>query len=190
MRCSVCGKPVAGDKAKLGIVCKQCVRQPKQQRIRIRESTAKDTAELAKLVQDFWGEPDQILFGETFKPVELPTLIAEAETQDLIIGFVSYTSRGDAFLIVALGINPQFQAAGVGGKLLKQLEAKALAAGKKRLLVATSNDNLPALAFYQLQGFQVFEVKPNVIAEKHGCLLEGFSGIPVRDELRLEKKLG
>jgi len=58
---------------------------------------------------------------------------------------------------------------------------------KKRLLVSTSNDDLPALAFYQSIGFQIYEVKPNVIAEKHNEILAGIGGLPVRDELRLRK---
>jgi len=60
---------------------------------------------------------------------------------------------------------------------------------KKKLLVSTSNDDLPALAFYQSRGFQIYEVKPNVIAEKHGRILEGIGGLPARDELRLRKIL-
>jgi len=48
---------------------------------------------------------------------------------------------------------------------------------------------LPALAFYQKLGFQVFEVKPDAVAEKHGKIVEGIGGLPVRDELRLRKIL-
>ena len=58
---------------------------------------------------------------------------------------------------------------------------------KKRLFVSTSNDDLPALAFYQTNGFQIYEVKPNVIAMKHGKIISGIAGLPVRDELRLQK---
>ena len=58
------------------------------------------------------------------------------------------------------------------------------------MLVSTSNDDLPALAFYQSRGFHIYEVKPNVIAQKHGAVLRGIGGLPVRDELRLQKTLG
>nr|MDO8045376.1 hypothetical protein [Candidatus Baldrarchaeota archaeon] len=33
-------------------------------------------------------------------------------------------------------------------------------------MVSTSNDDLPALAFYQLMGLRIFEVVPNATAEK------------------------
>ena len=54
-----------------------------------------------------------------------------------------------------------------------------------------TNDNLPALYFYQRRGYCVAEWIPNG-AERHakraGVL--GFGGIPIRDEVRLEKLIG
>jgi hypothetical protein len=32
-------------------------------------------------------------------------------------------------------------------------------------------------------------VKPGIIAEKHGRILKGIGGLPIRDELRLRKNL-
>jgi ribosomal protein S18 acetylase RimI-like enzyme len=55
-----------------------------------------------------------------------------------------------------------------------------------RILVATSNDDLPALALYQRHGFRILEIIPGRIAEDHGGEFPGFAGIPVRDEVRLE----
>ena len=95
----------------------------------------------------------------------------------------------DAIIIVALGILPKYQNAGVGKSLIEKVETEAKRLGKKKLLVSTSNDDLPALAFYQSLGFQIYEVKPNVVAEKHGMVLKGIGGLPVRDELRLQKLL-
>jgi hypothetical protein len=48
---------------------------------------------------------------------------------------------------------------------------------------------LPALGFYQSLGFQIFNVKPDAIAKKHGQILKGLGGLPIRDELRLQKTL-
>jgi ribosomal protein S18 acetylase RimI-like enzyme len=106
-----------------------------------------------------------------------------------IAGFASFTEMDDALIIVALGVPPKFQNAGVGRSLIEQVETEARKRKKKRLLVSTSNDDLPALAFYQLLGFQIYEVKPNVIAEKHGEVQEGIGRLPVRDEIRLRKIL-
>jgi ribosomal protein S18 acetylase RimI-like enzyme len=95
----------------------------------------------------------------------------------------------DAMLIVALSELPKYQGLGIGTSLIKRIEAEARKQKKKRLLVSTSNDDLPALAFYQSLGFQIFEVEPDIIAEKHGKVLKGIGGLPVRDEIRLRKKL-
>jgi ribosomal protein S18 acetylase RimI-like enzyme len=84
---------------------------------------------------------------------------------------------------------PKHQCSGVGKRLLERVENEAVKMRKKRLLVSTSNDDLPALAFYQTIGFQIYEVKPNVIAQKHGEIQRGIGGLPIRDELRLQKNL-
>jgi len=76
---------------------------------------------------------------------------------------------------------------GVGRSLVEKVQVEAKKSRKNRLLVATSNDDLPALAFYQSLGFQIYEVKTGVIAEKHGKVLKGVGGLPIRDELRLQK---
>jgi hypothetical protein len=73
--------------------------------------------------------------------------------------------------------------------LIKKTEYDAVRRKKKKLLVSTSNDDLPALVFYQALGFQLYEVKPNVIAEKHGKTLPGIGNLPIRDELRFQKRL-
>ena len=106
-----------------------------------------------------------------------------------MLGFVSFTETADAMLIIALGVLPQYQNSSIGRGLVEKVEAEAKRLQKKNLLVSTSNDDLPALVFYQSLDFQIYEIKPNAIAEKHGKVLDGISGLPIRDELRLQKKL-
>jgi len=140
---------------------------------------------IREMVERFWGEPEQLTFDREFVVAELPAYVAKTENN--IIGFISYAETENAMLIVALGILPKHQDIGVGRSLVEKTEAKKTR--KNRLLVSASNDDLPALAFYQSLGFQIYEVKPNVIAEKHCGILKGISGLPVRDELRLRKIL-
>jgi len=56
-----------------------------------------------------------------------------------------------------------------------------------RLVVSTTNDDLLALYLYQRFGFRVTEVLPGRLVEHHGGEESGFAGIPVRDEIRLER---
>ncbi|MDH5459595.1 MAG: GNAT family N-acetyltransferase, partial [Candidatus Bathyarchaeota archaeon] len=129
----------------------------------------------------------QLTFDRKFMVAELSAYAAKVENN--IIGFVSFAEADNAIIIVALGVLPPYQSSGAGKSLIGKVEAEAKRMVKKRLLVSTSNDDLPALAFYQSLGFQIYEVKPNIIAEKHGRILEGIGGLPIRDELRLRKTL-
>ena len=172
---------------KLRTVCPSCIKKttskctiyevlPNEEKKRIRE-----------FVQRYWGEKEQLTFDRKFIVAELPTYAAKLGNN--IIGFISFTEVDDATILVALGVLPKYQSSGVGKSLIAKVEAEAKRRTKKKLLVSTSNDDLPALAFYQSLGFQIYEVKPNVIAEKHGRVFEGIGGLPVRDELRLQKIL-
>lgn len=106
-----------------------------------------------------------------------------------VVGFVSFCEFGDGILIVALGVIPAFQGCGVGGRLVSAVLNEARRLSKRRVLVSTSNDDLPALGFYQSLGFRICGIALNAIAEKHGGVIRGFGGIPVRDEIRLEKNV-
>lgn len=154
----------------------------------IKEVTSdEEKQEIGELVYRFWGEQEQLTFDRKFRVSELPAYAAKIGNNT--IGFASFAEADDAIIIVALGVTPQHQISGVGRSLIEKVEAEAKKLLKKRLLVSTSNDDLPALSFYQSLEFQIYEVKPNVVAEKHGEILEGIGGLPVRDELRLQKIL-
>ncbi len=186
-RCSVCGKPICNTHAKLRTVCPSCLRK-ETVRLEIKKATSeKEKAQIQKFVKRFWGEEEQFTFAKRYIVADLPTYIAQAGAS--IAGFVSIAETDDALIIVALGVLPEYQDAGAGRSLIAQVEAEAKKLKKKRLLVSTSNDDLPALAFYQALGFQIYDVKPNVIAEKHGNILLGIGGLPIRDELRLRRTL-
>jgi ribosomal protein S18 acetylase RimI-like enzyme len=133
------------------------------------------------------GEEEQLTFDRKFDVAKQPAYVAKVGTN--FAGFASFSEDRDSLIVVALGIWPEYQGSGIGQSLIRRVEAEAIKMHKKRILVSTSNDDLPALGFYQSQGFQVFEVKPNVIGHKHGKILAGIGGLPVRDELRLQKVL-
>jgi hypothetical protein len=59
-----------------------------------------------------------------------------------------------------------------------------------RVIVSMTNDNLPSLYFYQRRGYFVSEWIPNGAAKlTKSASLAGFGGIPIRDEVRLEKAI-
>ncbi|HVP27029.1 MAG TPA: GNAT family N-acetyltransferase [Candidatus Bathyarchaeia archaeon] len=185
-KCNVCGKLVCSEHTRLRTICPSCSKT-NTLRFSIGKITPDEKAKIRELVKCFWGEEEQLTFDRKFMVSELPAYTAKIGKE--IAGFASFTEIDDALIILALGVPPQFQNASIGRRLIEQVEKEARKLKKKRLLVSTSNDDLPALAFYQLLGFQIYEVKPNVIAEKHGEIHEGIGGLPIRDEIRLRKIL-
>jgi ribosomal protein S18 acetylase RimI-like enzyme len=166
-------------------VCRNCL-EPKTCEYTIHQASTDDLEPLEELVQLFWGDPDQLMFDQIIRVTKNPAFVAKRKNS--VVGFIFYSDySNDAVLIAALGILPEYQGCGIGHVLVERVEQYAKSHEKHLLLVVTSNDNLPALAFYQQNGYQLFEVAPDVIAEKLGGVHFGVSRIPIRDELRLRK---
>jgi ribosomal protein S18 acetylase RimI-like enzyme len=104
-------------------------------------------------------------------------------------GALAYRLHGDALHIVALATDPMWQRSGVARHLVAEAELIARRLNLQKLVVATTHDNLPALYFYQRRGYRVTHFVPNSIIMHTGQEVAGFAGIPVRDEIRLEKTL-
>lgn len=186
-RCSVCGKIVCDGHARLRVNCPSCLTKAETHYTIRRTRTDAERKAIGKMVEQFWGEAEQMTFDKTFDVAELPAYVARAD--GAVVGFLSFAEHNDALIVVALGVEPRHQGFGVGRSLIQEAEREVKRMGKKELLVSTSNDDLPALAFYQSVGFQIYEVKPNIIAQKHGKILSGIGGLPIRDEIRLRKLL-
>ncbi|RLG76181.1 MAG: GNAT family N-acetyltransferase [Thermoprotei archaeon] len=188
MRYYVCGKTVCLEHGRFGVVCSNCVLKKEKISFSIREARSKDCKVIGELVRAFWGEDVQVAFDIEFVVKDLPAYVAVEG--DNVIGFISYYDlNSEDTLIVALGILPKYQGLGIGRALIYAVENRAKKASKKRHLVSTTNDNLLALAFYQVLGFQIYEVVPGAIAKKHGKAILGFNNIPIRDEIRLCKPI-
>jgi ribosomal protein S18 acetylase RimI-like enzyme len=186
-KCSVCDRLLCAEHVRLGNACPSHVEKAELVYTVRKITSEEERSIIRKLVKNFWGEEEQLTFDREFTVWKLAGYVAKVDNS--IIGFVSIAETGDAVTVVALGVLPQYQCSGVGSRLVEKVQGEAKRLRKRRLLVSTSNDDLPALAFYQSLGFQIYEVKPDVVAQKHGAILRGIGGLPVRDELRLQKAL-
>ena len=118
-----------------------------------------------------------------------PTIVAEMNAE--IAGALAYRLVDAGLHIVALATDPMWQRSGVGGYLVAEAELLARRLGIPRVIVSMTNDNLPSLYFYQRRGY----VRLRVDTERRGKTVAsasrlGFGGIPIRDEVRLEKAIG
>jgi ribosomal protein S18 acetylase RimI-like enzyme len=116
----------------------------------------------------------------------MPALVAVMHIEPS--GALAYRLMGNALHIVALATDPMWQRSGVGGHLVAEAELLARRLKLARLIVSTTNDNLPALYFYQRRGYKLTDLVPNSVIEHTHNEQLGFAGIPVRDEVRLEKR--
>jgi GNAT superfamily N-acetyltransferase len=117
--------------------------------------------------------------------------IYSAQKHGMIIGFLALRSlnRRNAVEIKGLATVEMERRKGTARVLLQHAEEVARGMNANRLLVKTSNDNIPALALYQKNGFRIIGIKIGGLVEHHGAELLGWEDIPIRDEVTLEKPL-
>ena len=139
------------------------------------------------MADHFWGEVEVECFGHRYQVDALPAYVAC--DGDHIVGVVSFAREEDAMNLVMLHVLPPWQGRGAARGLIKAVADVARAEAVDRLIVATTNDDLPALGFYQRLGFVITEVLVDRVLEHHGGVIPGFAGIPVRDEIRMELRL-
>ena len=184
-RCAHSGEYVCLEHARLDVVSVATrVRLPP---LRVRRAEASDCSAIRELALMYWGETVVECFGRSYDVLELPAFLAMSE--DKVAGAMSYAAEADRLDVVMLNVHPEYQGRRTARSLLAAVEGEARTRGLSRLVVATSNDDLPALYVYQRWGFAITDVKPGAILAHHGREELGFAGIPVRDEIRLERRL-
>jgi ribosomal protein S18 acetylase RimI-like enzyme len=157
--------------------------------LRVRPVDDADRPAVAALVAERWGAAVVVAHGTVFEPAALPGLLAERDGR--IAGLLTYACEDDALEIVTLDAEPR--GAGVGTALVEAAAAAARAQGCRRLRLTTTNDNLGALRFYQRRGFRLVALRPGAVEAARRLKPEipaaGAHGIPLRDELDLERAL-
>jgi ribosomal protein S18 acetylase RimI-like enzyme len=142
----------------------------------------------AEIVRERWGEI-VIGGGREHRPALLPGIVAEADGERA--GLLTYAiDEGGCELVTVDSLSV---GGGIGGALVEAAAATARAAGAARLFLITTNDNLPALRMYQRHGFVLAQLRAGAVDEarkrKPQIARTGVAGIPIRDELVLERPL-
>lgn len=130
--------------------------------------------------------------GGLLDPLDHPAFLAETGTGQLS-GVLTYVPGPQWRQCEILTIHAAEQWHGAGTALIRAMEDLAAQQGCSRLWVITTNDNIDALRFYQRRGFCLAalhrggvdcsrtHLKPEIPAA-------GVYGIPLRDEIELEKR--
>jgi ribosomal protein S18 acetylase RimI-like enzyme len=158
--------------------------------VSIREATDEDTVLVQRLLGVF-GSTQVARLGQLVEAGRHPALLAEGEDGSSA-GVLTYVVGGDRCEVLTLHVSDRRR--GVGTALLAEVERIAAAAGCRALWLITTNDNVDALRFYQRRGFRIVAVHPGAVDRSRETLKPevpevGEYGIPLRDEIELEKDL-
>jgi GNAT superfamily N-acetyltransferase len=188
LRCGRCGRFVDWAEARLQVVC-GCRARIDLPPVLTRDAADAERDAVLDLFREDVGRTRVATLGEVIDLETLPTLVAEMEGGS-VAGALAWRHHGDALHIVALATDPMWQRTGVGGHLLAEVEVLARRLQVARLVVTASNDNLPALYFYQRHGYRIVAITCDAVAQ-HPELkpMPGFADIAPLDELRLEKMI-
>jgi len=156
---------------------------------RVRPIGDGDRPAVARLARELWGTDIVVGHGVVFTPADLPGLLAERDGET--VGLLTYEIDGDTLEVVTIDAFPP--GAGTGTALLDAAVDVARSAGCRRVWLMTTNDNLGALRFYQRRGFRLDGLRPGALAASRALKPEipetGAYGIPLRDELDLEREV-
>ena len=154
------------------------------------ESINEDNRNLVnQFLIDNWFSTDLSVRGEIIDGTKLEGFLLQEECK--IIGLVTYMFFEEICEIVSL--DSKKENIGIGSALVKEVEKVARDNDCKKMRLITTNDNMRALQFYQKRGYCLTKLYPNAMEEvrkiKPNVPELGDNGIPLRDELELEKEL-
>ena len=153
---------------------------------KIRPASDQDREWVGSLLRDRWGSCMIVSRGKVYDASRLPAFVAICENE--LLGLITY--RYDSAQCEIVTLDSLKEGYGIGSALIEAVTRAAVNAGCARLWLVTTNDNTPALRFYQKRGFAIKAVYPNALQNSRRLKPEipeiGIDGIPIRDEIELE----
>jgi ribosomal protein S18 acetylase RimI-like enzyme len=165
--------------------------------MRIRAIDHVDLADRAFIREELvrhWGDAGVWSVGRRYQADALPGFIAIDDANDNPrVGLVTYCIEDGGYQAEIVTLSSRIESRGVGEMLLNAAVQAIQDAGCVRVYLCTTNDNLRALGFYQKRGWTLAALHKSVIEEarkRKPVIPEiGMHGIPLRDEIELERWL-
>jgi GNAT superfamily N-acetyltransferase len=159
-------------------------------RLAVRVKAPPDEAWARETLTVRWGTTIVACLSGLHDAAALDGLVAELDGAPA--GLVTYAVQGDACEVVTL--DSLVPGHGVGSALLRTLADVATSLGCRRVWLTTTNDNLPALRFYQRRGWDLVRLHHNAVHEWRRTIKpqmpeRGLDGIPLAHALELELRL-
>ncbi|MFH1825409.1 MAG: GNAT family N-acetyltransferase [Candidatus Firestonebacteria bacterium] len=156
-------------------------------KIRIRKIKSVDIDWIKTIFNQRWGGDFIITRGKVHKPETLSGFIAEVDSKKK--GLITFKITDKEMEIISL--DSLLKKRGIGTMLVSRVIGLAKNQRIKRIWLITTNDNLNALRFWQNRDFRLIKIYPNALTIsrklKPGIPLVGEDGIPLRDEIEIEK---
>ena len=163
---------------------------PTAMQFSIRAITDSDRQWVRTFIQGQWCADYVVAHGITYYPHTLRGFVAENRRGEPV-GLATYVIENSECELVTL--NSVREGEGIGSALVRATVEEGIRSQCSRLWCVTTNDNMPALTFYQKRGFHIVAVYPGAVerarAIKPSIPLFGIESIPIRDELELEMRL-
>jgi len=148
--------------------------------------TQADRPRVSRLLEEHWGASEIVTRGKLRHADRLPGFCARIDGQ--VVGLATYYILSKQCEIISL--DSLVEGKGVGSALIFAVKEAAAAAGCERLWLITTNDNTPALRFYQKRGFRLAALHRHAVDRarrlKPTIPLVGVDGIEIHDEVELE----
>lgn len=148
-----------------------------------------DQTWVRSFLEKHWGAAQIVTCGRVHQAECLPGFVIEQA--GCPVGLVTYCLADQACEVVSLDSVVQGQ--GIGTRLLAEVLSLARRQGCRRVWLITSNDNTPALRFYQKRGFRLVAIHREALTAARRLKPQipwlGLDGIPICDEIELEINL-
>lgn len=162
---------------------------PKGANFDVRPVGPEDREWVQRVLNQYWASSTIYSRGKATNAAELPAFAAIRDGTP--VGLITYCIDGDDCEIVTH--NSLAGCGGIGSCLLAAVRHEAREQGCKRLWLVTTNDNTPAMRFYQRRDFDFVHIERDVMHKarqmKPDIPGRGLDDIPIRHEIELEYRL-
>ena len=152
----------------------------------IRKIERQDKSWIGEFIKNKWGTKNVISRRQEYQVETLPGFVAIQDNE--YAGLITFSIKNGECQIVTL--DSIVENIGIGTTLLENVIDYAFQNKCKRVWLITTNDNTPALRFFQTRKFKIKAIYCNEIEYsrklKPEIPLFGIDSIPIRDEIELE----
>jgi len=148
-----------------------------------------DREDVARFVERHWGSRKIVSCGQVHYPHLCEGIVERRDGE--IVGLLTLRVEGDEMELLTLNAVRTGQR--IGSSIMLAAIDDARQRGIRRIWLATTNDNLRAIGFYQRLGFRIVRVNVGGVDEARKIKPQipevGQDGIPMHDEIILELRL-